>query len=271
MKITTLIENTKNNDNLDCEHGLSLYIKTDKHNVLFDVGATDLFIKNSHKLGVDLTKVDTVIISHGHYDHGGGLAAFLQLNKTAKVYVNIHGFGDYYSKNNEDVFHYIGLDRRLKDNPQIILVSKSLKIDDELYIHNYRSLLNPKSKTGQNLYKKDANSFTSDDFIHEQYLIITENDKNTLLSGCSHRWILDILKSVQSQLDIIPSSVISGLHISSFKQDKRDEICSLAHKLVKMDTKYYTCHCTGMHPYKVLKDIMKETIDYIHTGDRLEI
>ena len=77
MKITSLLENTPCRDDMHIEHGLSLYIETAHHKILFDMGQTDLFAQNAKNLGISLTEVDYAVLSHGHYDHGGGLAAFL--------------------------------------------------------------------------------------------------------------------------------------------------------------------------------------------------
>ena len=78
MKITVLLENTSTQSNLTAEHGLSLLIETKPHIILFDMGQSDAFAKNAERLGIDLALVDTAILSHGHYDHGGGLKAFLR-------------------------------------------------------------------------------------------------------------------------------------------------------------------------------------------------
>ena len=89
MKITTLLDNRTHSEKLKTEHGLSLYIETDDNQkILYDTGQSDLFMDNAAELGVDLTEIDMVIISHGHYDHIGGLTAFLEANKTAKIYMN---------------------------------------------------------------------------------------------------------------------------------------------------------------------------------------
>lgn len=74
MKITVLLENSKLlNSNLDIGHGLSMIIEKDKNNILFDTGGPqESAIKNASKLGIDLSKVDAVVISHGHNDHNGG-------------------------------------------------------------------------------------------------------------------------------------------------------------------------------------------------------
>ena len=86
MRITALVEN-RSDCGLIPVHGLSLYIETERHKLLFDLGPDDTLLKNAEKRGIDLGEVDTVVISHGHYDHGGALAAFLQVNQMAKVYV----------------------------------------------------------------------------------------------------------------------------------------------------------------------------------------
>ncbi|MFR0986450.1 MAG: MBL fold metallo-hydrolase [Frisingicoccus sp.] len=86
MKIVNLIENTEGCSGCASEHGLSFYIET-KHKLLVDTGATDAFVRNAKMLGVDLKAVDTVILSHGHYDHGGGLPAFIKINSKAKIYI----------------------------------------------------------------------------------------------------------------------------------------------------------------------------------------
>ncbi|AFV12532.1 metallo-beta-lactamase family protein [Thermacetogenium phaeum DSM 12270] len=72
MLIKTLVENTSISKDFGSEHGLSLYIETKKHKILFDVGASELFLQNAKKLNVNIADVDFLVISHGHYDHGGG-------------------------------------------------------------------------------------------------------------------------------------------------------------------------------------------------------
>ena len=97
MKITALVEN-KSACELAAVHGLSLYIETEEHKLLFDLGPDQTLLKNAEKRGIDLTKVDTVVISHGHFDHGGALDAFLKMNHTAKIYVQRKAFEKHFSK-----------------------------------------------------------------------------------------------------------------------------------------------------------------------------
>ena len=81
MKIKVLSENTAISEEFACEHGLSVYLESGGLKILFDTGASDLFLKNAKTLGVDIADVDLLFLSHGHYDHGGGLKDFLRVNK----------------------------------------------------------------------------------------------------------------------------------------------------------------------------------------------
>ena len=105
MKITALVENTTKTEGFEAEHGLSLYIETNKHNIIFDMGQSDLFLKNAGKLGINLENVDIAILSHGHYDHSGGLGAFLELNKIAPVYLSEFAF-EHHFNGSEKIHRY---------------------------------------------------------------------------------------------------------------------------------------------------------------------
>ena len=87
MKIINLMEDTKGIEGCKFEHGLSFYIETKQHKLLLDTGATDAFLENAKYMGIDLTQVDTVILSHGHYDHSGGILPFSQINAKADIYM----------------------------------------------------------------------------------------------------------------------------------------------------------------------------------------
>ena len=123
MKIVTLMENTACREDLCCEHGLSLYIETENHRILFDAGQSAAFADNAEKLGVALETVDFAVLSHGHYDHGGGLGKFLECNKGAPVYVSSHAFEPHYSRNG-----YIGLEPALQHSERMIPVSETTEL-----------------------------------------------------------------------------------------------------------------------------------------------
>ena len=120
MKIISLVENTTKSE-LKAKHGLSLYIETKKHRILFDLGPDKTLFENAVKRNIDISKVDTVIISHGHIDHGGALKSFLEVNSSAKIYVQRTAFEPHYSKT---LFIKIpvGIDAAIKGNKQIVLL-----------------------------------------------------------------------------------------------------------------------------------------------------
>ena len=116
MRIITLIEDTlpTGNDKLTAQHGLSLHISWEGKRILFDTGASDLFSRNADTLGVDLRVMDAAVLSHHHYDHGGGLAHFFELNANTKVFLRKAPDGDCYFKASRFPRRYIGLDKILQ-------------------------------------------------------------------------------------------------------------------------------------------------------------
>lgn len=270
MKITCLVEDTNKHEFLEAEHGVSFYVEMENHKLLFDVGKTDLFIKNAKLLNIDLSKVDTVVISHGHYDHGGGLFAFMKINQTAKIYISEHAFQNYYSRRSEDELVYIGLDQNLKSSKQFIFVRNQLKIDQNLTIFSdvYSQDYYPRSN--QTLYKKINGKYENDDFIHEQNLIINENHKFVLFAGCAHHGIINIVKRASELISPKKlTSVLGGFHLSSrFPEfaETENNIKEISSILLNYQIMCYTGHCTGIKQYHILKKHMKNHIDYFSVG-----
>ena len=88
IRITTLVENTASGVSLLAEHGLSFWIEYANKRILFDTGQSNILVKNAKALGIDLAETDAIVLSHGHYDHTGGLAAVLNIAEKAKIYLH---------------------------------------------------------------------------------------------------------------------------------------------------------------------------------------
>lgn len=262
MIITSLLENTAAHPSVEAEHGLSLYIEAENHRILFDMGQTGLFARNAEALGVALTQVDLAILSHGHYDHGGGLAAFLEINQTAPVYLTEAAFLPHYNGTKK----YIGLDTSLRGHPRLRVVSGDLSLGGGL------TLLSPNGRERRHalgafgLTERVGDTFIPDDFRHEQYLLIdeplSEGGKRVLISGCSHAGILDIVEWFS------PDVLIGGFHVS--KMALGEELSALGEALAARGTEYYTCHCTGEAQYAFLRERMPR-LRYLAGGETLRI
>lgn len=259
MKITVLSENISKDPALPAEHGLSLFIETQKHTLLFDMGQTDLFAENAARLGCDLAAVDIAFLSHGHYDHGGGIAKFFALNDHAPLYASRYAFGEYYHGTDR----YIGLDPALKKNRRIHGLPDKLVLDEELSIHSCNLLSRPQSMGSFGLMEKTRDGFVADRFLHEQYLLIKQDKKKILISGCSHKGLLDILSWFR------PDVFVGGFHYSSITSN--DRLKSIAATLDRYPTDYYTCHCTGYPQFEFLQSKMKRPITYLSVGSVVEI
>ena len=255
MKVVTLMENTACREDLCFEHGLSLYIETEGKNILFDAGQSAAFADNAETLGVDLGKVDFAVLSHGHYDHSGGLGTFLEINKTAPVYVSSHAFEPHYNA----LGKYLGVDLSLQAHPGIRYVAQETALAEGITLHRLEAT--PSDTAG--LLMEENGARKPDDFRHEQYLLIEEKGKRILISGCSHKGILNIVDAFR------PDILIGGFHFMKTEDEK--VLKAAAERLLEYDTVYYTGHCTGQKQYDYLKSVMGEKLHYIAAGTMLEL
>lgn len=280
MKVTSIIENTSNNG-LHIEHGLSLYIELDnRQKVLFDMGLSGMFTRNAEVLGLSIADVDVAVISHGHYDHGGGLKTFFQENSKASVYIHKDAFQPHYSLR-ETGLRFIGIDKDWEKFERLIFCDKQTAINDTMTLFadvqgnccnpiGNRLLFGP-METEYLSAPEHLPECKRDDFRHEQNLLIEEGDKLVLFAGCAHRGIVNILRKAEEVAGKTPTHVFAGMHLVKSGLDTNEEdrfIGTLASELMRYEsTMFYTMHCTGEEQYKKLKSIMGRQIEYMACGD----
>ncbi|WP_317856173.1 MBL fold metallo-hydrolase [Chakrabartyella piscis] len=264
MKVTALVENISHCE-LRAIHGLSLLVETEKHMMLFDVAEDGALLENAKTRNIDLSKVDTVILSHAHNDHTGSLADFLSINKTAKVYIQKAAFDPCYYKEDDGSMRPIGIDVKFMNHPQIVLVEGDLQIDEELFLFQADSIERYHSTANDRLY--DQNGL--DTFKHEQNLLISETTENNLIAGCCHSGIVNIMDKIGKYN---PKTCIAGFHLvnpSNHKTVETEILDGIASELSKYDIMFYTCHCTGEEAFTYLSGKMKN-IQYLSCGEILE-
>lgn len=273
MILKTLVENTSISAYYKNKHGICFYIETDNHKILFDLGKNGLFLENARKMGVDISDIDTVIISHGHVDHGGALNLFLKNNSKAKVYIRNNAFDKHYTTL-LGLKIDVGIDSSLKHHPQVVLTGSKLVLDDELTLFSDVENKECPAESNNKLFVKRGEDISIDDFSHEQSLIISENGKLILITGCSHAGIINIKNKAEHLKNDKIAYVIGGFHLYnpiSRITEIKELIQEIADRLNDNSTYYYTCHCTGEKAFNKMKEVLSERLDYLYTGSKIEI
>jgi 7,8-dihydropterin-6-yl-methyl-4-(beta-D-ribofuranosyl)aminobenzene 5'-phosphate synthase len=279
MKITVLAENSvckTNSLNVKAENGLSLFIEFDQRKILFDTGQSDLFIHNAKKMGIDLSQVDFLVISHGHFDHGGGLKHFLKINKKARIFLHINAVHKFYTKIFGFIPYYVGLDQKIiAQSSKIYFIEEDTQIDDKIIILEGFPEVFPQPVANKALFEKTKTRYISDKFNHELVLLLIENDEIVLFSGCSHSGIMNILEEVKLiSKSMRIKATFGGFHIQnsiSKKNEHQDYIMELTEALSETDPVFYTGHCTGEKNFLYIKGWMGKKIQTLNTGEVIEV
>jgi 7,8-dihydropterin-6-yl-methyl-4-(beta-D-ribofuranosyl)aminobenzene 5'-phosphate synthase len=257
LRIVTLIENLVYKKGLVAEHGLSLYIECDFGKILFDTGQSSAFLQNAQQLNVNIEEIDFVIISHGHYDHAGGLEFFLKKNKKAIVYIKEDAFLRKFDSHGK----FIGI----KCSPSLIsgrikYVTGIIELYPGVFIMPDIPIIN----------KNDTRFGNSkDEFIDELYLAIIHNGELSIVSGCSHRGITNILNAATAKFNLPVNLVLGGFHTKDCNEENFKIV--LEYFQDNMPKSLGVCHCTGIDKYAALKQNLNTRVYYNYTGTITEL
>lgn len=278
MKITVLIENTTENE-LVCEHGLSLFIEHNGRKILLDAGSTDNFYNNAEKLGIVPESADICVLSHGHYDHSGGFSAVLERNADLRVYAQKTAFGNYMSGNGG--LHGIGIPENvLQYKDRFVAADGFLQLADGIFLvpHSTKGLESIGART--KLYKCCGEEIMPDDFSHEQSLVFDTEKGLVIFNSCSHGGVSNIVPEVKAVCgNKSVYAYIGGLHIKGTKDGQ--DICTLSDSefdslcgfISAEGIKYvYTGHCTGSEGLKKMQERLgTDVVHALTTGLCFEI
>lgn len=270
MKATILIDNLTKGT-LNAEWGLSIYIEQEGHRILLDIGASDRFARNAEKLGIDLSQVEFGVLSHAHYDHADGLAAFFERNKKASFYLREGSKENCYGK--KWMFHkYIGIHRGFleKYKDRLIYVAGDHEIIPGVHLLPHKADCLEETSKRNHLYVKQDGKYVPDAFRHEQSLVLHTEKGLVIFNSCSHGGADNIIQEVS---EAYPEkniyALIGGFHLYHTPEE---DIRALADRIRRTGIeRIYTGHCTGEPAFRILKEELKDQACQLYTGMEIEI
>lgn len=280
MKIITLIENVQDESKtLKHEHGLSLYIETNNAKLIFDTGQSGGFVDNARMLGVDLQAVDRVVVSHGHYDHGGGLSSFFKINSRAVAYMKAETRKAFFARA-AFMKKPAGIDPGVFSDyaDRIRFVDRLTEIAPGVFLITRIPQRYPTPRGNRRLFVKNGKRLEHDSFDHELILVIREDNTLVVFTGCAHNGVGNMIESVREHFPGEKiGAVLGGFHLKRASRidwfgASRREVDDLSRRLGESGIdRRYTGHCTGLPAFARLKNALGDKIHYLKTGTVLQI
>jgi len=248
VTITVLVEDSVSGPILKAEHGLALWVNTGAKHLLFDTGQSDLLTANAQKLGVDLKNINTMVLSHGHYDHCGGLADVLANDGgRIRIYTHADALLPKYQQSDSGM-RYIGMPahclKALRRHEGLQTITAPTEIDPGVFLTGEIPRVHPEEE-GQGTYYRDAEGRQMDPFSDDQTLFLRTPVGTVVVLGCTHAGVINTLDYICHLTGGQPFQVIlGGMHLRSASDER---IAWTMESLRRFPIeKFYPVHCTGM-------------------------
>ena len=271
IRITTLVENTASGMGLLAEHGLAFWIEYADKRILFDTGQSDILIQNAKVLGIDLSEADAIILSHGHYDHTGGLAAVLDIAVKAKIYLHPAAIEPKFSQKASGA-KSIGMPeiaRKAIGNRRVIRTETPTQIFPGVKVTGQVPRINEFEDVGGAFFL-DKNCRKPDELLDDQTLFIESPKGLVVVLGCGHAGVVNILHYIaklSGEKRIY--AVIGGMHLLNISA-KRVEYTIDAFRQYDVQ-RIGPAHCTGIKAVERFKSVFSKECFACSVGTRIEL
>jgi 7,8-dihydropterin-6-yl-methyl-4-(beta-D-ribofuranosyl)aminobenzene 5'-phosphate synthase len=274
LRITTLSENTAGIPGAIAEWGLSVLVDTGEAKVLFDTGASSSVPHNVRLLGVDLSQIDKIALSHGHYDHTGGLMGVLrQAGKPMEIIAHPDVWANKYAKAG-DFERYIGIPFKREELESIgasfTLSEGPVWITDDIVTTGEVPMVTGYEEIEPMMRVKEGNEFLPDPFRDDQALVVKTEVGLVVVLGCAHRGAINTIKHAQKITGVERvHTVIGGTHLV---QAGEERITLTAAALQEMGVQRVgVSHCTGLNSSVLLAQQLGETFFFNNTGTSITV
>ncbi len=265
LKITVLVDNTVIKPmGLKGEHGLSMLIEKDGKKVLFDTGQSDILLKNLMKLDIDVD-FDAVVVSHGHYDHAGGLKAVLE-NTSTKVFIHREAFKTRYAE--EPFKGFIGIPFKkevIEDLGDVIYIDRAREIIKDVWVSGYVERITPFEKGDSRLYFIENGKKVADIVEDDMSLYIKTKKGLIIVLGCAHAGLVNIIEHARRTTGVEKiCGIIGGTHLGLVGKEQRRKTIKF---LKSLDFEFIAPnHCTTQSVIAELKGIFGDRLLFAGVG-----